>query len=163
MSLGSRSLVMVLTCLSCTLASGATARRDPHSEETAIRALDRRWEEAIVAKDLDGTLAPYADDAAFLAPNAAVSSGKPAIRSAWAEFFKSPGLSLTFGPITVRVSRAADMAYEIGTYTMSLDGPNGRVEEQGKYVVVWTRMGSDWKVAADISNSSRPPTVPAGS
>ena len=55
------------------------------------------------------------------------------------------------------------MAYEIGTYTMGLDAPGGRVEDEGKYVVVWTRVGGDWKVAADIFNSNRPAPAPAGS
>jgi len=160
MSLRSKSLVTVLACFACILAFGATARRDPQSEETAIRDLDKRWEEAIVAKDLDRTVAHYADDAAFLAPSAPASSGKAAIRTAWADLLKSPGLSLTFGPTTVRIAHAADMAYEIGTYTMGMDTPNGRVEDQGKYVVVWTKLGADWKVAADIFNSSRPPAAP---
>jgi len=112
---------------------------------------------------VDGTVAHYADDAAFLAPNAPATSGKTAIRAAWTDLLKSPGLSLSFGPTAVRIAHASDMAYEIGTYTMGLDAPGGRVEDEGKYVVVWTRVGGDWKVAADIFNSNRPAPAPAGS
>ncbi len=163
MSLRSRVVVTVLAGFACVLVFDGAARRDPQSEETVIRELDRKWAEAIVAKDLDRTVAHYADDAAFLAPNAPATSGKAAIRTAWDDLLKTPGLSLTFGPTTVRIAHAADMAYEIGTYTMGLDGPSGRVEDDGKYVVVWTRIGGDWKVAADIFNTSRPPATPAGS
>jgi ketosteroid isomerase-like protein len=48
------------------------------------------------------------------------------------------------------------MAYEIGTYEMAMDGPAGRIEDDGKYVVVWRKSDDGWKVAADIFNSSRP-------
>jgi len=163
MSLGSRSSITILACVACLFSFGASVRRGTQSEEQAIRELDRKWTEAIAARDLDATVAHYADDAAFLAPGAPVTSGRAAIRSAWGDLLKSPGLSLTFGPTVVRIAHAADMAYEIGTFTMAMDGPHGRVEDQGKYVVVWTRNGGDWRVAADIFNSSRPPSPPAGS
>jgi uncharacterized protein (TIGR02246 family) len=154
------SLVKILACLACLCALSAAARKEAPSEETVIRELDRKWVEGIAAKDLDSTVAHYADDAAFLAPNASVSTGKVAIRAAWEGLLKSPGLSLTFGPTTIRVARAGDMAYEIGTYKIGMDAPGGRAEDEGKYVYVWTRVGGDWKVAADIFNSSRSPIAP---
>jgi ketosteroid isomerase-like protein len=36
-----------------------------------------------------------------------------------------------------------------------MDSPNGRIEDDGKYVVVWRKTGKGWQVAADIFNSSR--------
>jgi uncharacterized protein (TIGR02246 family) len=156
-------MLPVLACAAALVALGATTRHDARPEETRIRDLDRKWSEAVAARDLDGTVAHYAEDAVFLSPNAPATSGKAAIRAAWKDLLLSPGLSLTFAPMSVRVAHAADMAFEIGSYTMGQDAPGGRVEDDGKYVVVWTRVGGDWKVAADIFNSNRPaaPAPPA--
>ena len=48
------------------------------------------------------------------------------------------------------------MAQEIGSYQLAMDGPNGRVEDDGKYLVVWRERSAGWEVAADMFNSSRP-------
>lgn len=46
------------------------------------------------------------------------------------------------------------MAYEIGTCKLAFDGPKGRIKDNGKYVVVWTKASGEWKAAADIFNSN---------
>ena len=48
------------------------------------------------------------------------------------------------------------MAYEIGTYALGFRGDKGLVQEKGKYVVVWKKVGGTWKAAADIFNSDGP-------
>lgn len=55
-----------------------------------------------------------------------------------------------------RAHRASsgDMAYEIGTYTLSFKGDKGPVQDKGKYVVVWKNTGGHWRAAADIFNSN---------
>jgi len=156
------ALPIVFVCATALAALGATTRHDTRPEEARIRELVKKWNEAVAVRDLDGAVRDYADDASFLAPNAPIASGKVAIRTAWKDLLLSPGLSLTFGPLSVKVAHDADIAYEIGTYKMGVDAAGGRVEDQGKYVVVWTRAGADWKVAADIFNSDRPaPAAPA--
>lgn len=54
-----------------------------------------------------------------------------------------------------------DTAYDVGTYTQRLSTPNGLVEDTGKYIVMLTRTGDDWKIAYAIHNSDRPPTMPS--
>lgn len=67
-----------------------------------------------------------------------------------------PGVSLTFGPTFIEASSSGDLAYEIGTYQLSFEKGGQRVDDRGKYVVVWKRIDGAWKAAADILNSDLP-------
>jgi ketosteroid isomerase-like protein len=45
------------------------------------------------------------------------------------------------------------MALDRGTYKLAV-APNGTAKtDTGKYVVVWRKIGGEWKAAADIFNS----------
>jgi ketosteroid isomerase-like protein len=69
---------------------------------------------------------------------------------------QAPGATLTWTPTLIRVANAGDLAYDLGTYTFSFDGPDGKVTDTGKYVTVWTKVDGQWKIAADIGNSDLP-------
>ena len=45
-------------------------------------------------------------------------------------------------------------AREIGTFSMKTKGPTPK-EISGKYVVVWERVGRNWKLAIDIWNEGK--------
>src|SRR3954468_12074360 len=47
-----------------------------------------------------------------------------------------------------------DAAREIGTFTLRTKGQPPQ-EVTGKYVVVWQKVGGDWKLATDIWNSDK--------
>ena len=98
----------------------------------------------------------YAADGSFMPPNTPRIDGRDAIRSAFAEMLQGPNVSLTFQPTEIVVAQSADMAYDIGTYNLAMDGPEGRIEDEGKYVVVWKKVNGEWKVAVDIFNSDKP-------
>ena len=53
--------------------------------ERAIRAADAASLKAAKEKDVDRTVSNYADDAAWLSPNAPIAQGKEAIRAGWAK------------------------------------------------------------------------------
>ena len=42
----------------------------------------------------------------------------------------------------------------IGTYSLRTKGPTSE-ELTGKYLVVWEKVGNDWKLAADIWNDGK--------
>ena len=126
------------------------------AEEQAIRETIRRWIEVIDARDPAGTAGFYAEDGVFMVPNVPLARGHDAIRDAWVGLFQAPNLSLKIETGSIEVAKAGDMAYELGTYRLGLDGPQGRIEDDGKYVVVWKKRGGRWQAAADIFNSSRP-------
>ena len=45
-------------------------------------------------------------------------------------------------------------AREIGTFSLKTKGSTPQ-EVTGKYLVVWEKIGSDWKLAADIWNDGK--------
>ena len=45
-------------------------------------------------------------------------------------------------------------AREIGTFNLKTKGPRPQ-EVSGKYVVVWEKVGNDWKLATDIWNEGK--------
>jgi ketosteroid isomerase-like protein len=69
---------------------------------------------------------------------------------------QTPGFDLTFVPDQIIVSSSGDMALDRGTYRLAI-APDGTTQsDTGKYVVVWRKIGGDWKAAADIFNSNLP-------
>ncbi len=69
---------------------------------------------------------------------------------------QTPGFDLTFVPEQIIVSSSGDMALDRGTYRLAV-APNGTAQtDTGKYVVVWRKVGGEWKAAADIFNSDLP-------
>ena len=129
---------------------------DTGADEQAIRGQVDRWLQLVKAKDAAGIAALYAEDGAVMPPNAPIGKGRTAIQQTWASMMQTPGFDLTFVPDQIIVSSSGDMALDRGTYRLAV-APNGTAQtDTGKYVVVWRKIGSDWKAAADIFNSDLP-------
>ena len=133
-----------------------TTRLESVSDEQTIRELDRRWVAAFAARNLDAIASVYADDAVLMMPHAPHAYGHAEIGAGWAKLLETPGVSLTFRPAKIDVAESGDMASDIGTYTFAMSGPTGRIEDRGKYLVVWKKVNGVWKVLADMFNSSLP-------
>jgi ketosteroid isomerase-like protein len=78
--------------------------------------------------------------------------GRAAIEALWesmAEQVSDPKLTtLDVKPLGPSAAR------EIGTFSLTSKGATPQ-EVTGKYVVVWEKIGSDWKLAADIWNDGK--------
>ena len=136
--------------------ANSTAAVDTGADEQAIRGQVDRWLQLVKAKDAAGIAALYAEDGAVMPPNAPIGKGRPAIQQTWASMMRTPGFGLTFVPEQIVVSSSGDMALDRGTYSLAI-APDGTAQtDTGKYVVVWRKIGSDWKAAADIFNSDLP-------
>lgn len=142
--------------LSLIFASGFAFARGESSDEKTIRDLDAAWSQAAQAKDLDKAVSYYADDASMLPDNAPIATGKAQIREAWSHLLAMPGVSLSFSPAKVVVSKSRDLAYEIGTYQLMVNDAQGNpTKSVGKYVVNWEKRAGEWKVVADIFNGDK--------
>lgn len=142
-------------------ASCATVSVNPATEEAAVRARSAEWNRAVTARNLDAIAAIHSPTAVVMMPNAPMMTGATAIRRSWQEAFASPNLSVNWQPSTITVARSGDVAAEVGTYTMSFDTPQGRVNDSGGYTTVWQKVDGQWVVASDIVTSSQPlPTPP---
>ncbi|MBW4093598.1 MAG: SgcJ/EcaC family oxidoreductase [Proteobacteria bacterium] len=129
--------------------ASATADRE-------IRALIPAWLDAVRRKDSAAIAEFYTPDGRFMVPNAPIAEGHAAVAALWDHLLALPNAALRFGPTHIEAD--GDLAFEIGTYTLGFDRPGAaRVEDRGKYVVVWKRRDGTWKAAADILNSDLPP------
>ena len=134
----------------------STAAVDSGADEQAIRGHVDQWLQLVKAKDAAGIAELYAEDGAVMPPNAPISKGRAAIQQTWASLMRKPGFGLTFVPEQIIVSSSGDMALDRGTYRLAV-APDGTAQtDTGKYVVVWRKIGSEWKAAADIFNSDLP-------
>jgi uncharacterized protein (TIGR02246 family) len=134
----------------------STAAVDTGADEQAIRRHVDQWLQLVKAKDAAGIAELYAEDGAVMPPNAPISKGRAAIQQTWASLMRKPGFGLTFVPEQIIVSSSGDMALDRGTYRLAV-APDGTAQtDTGKYVVVWRKIGSEWKAAADIFNSDLP-------
>jgi ketosteroid isomerase-like protein len=97
----------------------------------------------------------YAPDAIELPPNQPAVQGRAAI----AEFLGSFSKVTSFGAQTLDLTGAGDLAYQYGTYHMVMEGPNGPMTDDGKFIEVWKRQtDGSWKVPYDMLNSDVPAT-----
>jgi uncharacterized protein (TIGR02246 family) len=128
-------------------------RADMSADEQKIRELGQKWDAAVRAKDAVACAGFYASDGAMLNADAPLARGTAAITAAWQRLLSMRNVNLTFASTQLIVSNGGDMAYDVGTYELSFDDDKGMVRDVGKYVTVWKKVGGEWKVAADISNS----------
>lgn len=149
------AFVVALVAVLVIVASGAI-RADGKPEHVRIRELNAQWIEAIKSKDAQACAAFYAEDGRIMPPSAAAAQGTQAIAAVWESFFRLKNFVLTFKPTQIVVAQAGDIAYDVGTYSLSFDSELGPVRDRGKYVLVWRKVRDEWKVAADIFNSDGP-------
>jgi len=129
---------------------------DTGADEQAIRGHVDRWVQLVKAKNAAGIASLYAEDGAVMPPNAPIGKGRAAVEQTWAAMMRTPGFGLTIAPEQIVVSSSGDMALDRGTYSLTI-APDGTTQtDTGKYVVVWRKIGSEWKAAADIFNSDLP-------
>ena len=139
-------LSVCLALIPITVAFAASA------EEKAVRDADAEWSKVAGAKDLDKTVAFYADDAVVMPPNQAAVTTKDGIRNLWKGFLDSLQ-DISWKTTRVEVAKSGDMAFLTGTYEMTMkDG----TKDHGKYCEVWEKKGSTWKVGIDMFSSDLP-------
>jgi uncharacterized protein (TIGR02246 family) len=153
------SLALFLLAAGCAPQPPADTRA---ADEASIRDLDTQWSKTALARDLDGAVSYYSDDASLMAPNAPIAASKDAIRAAWGPLV-APGVSTSWNATKVEVARSGDLAYVMGVYDVTATDPQGKSStEHGKSVEVWRKQADGkWKCVADIFNSDLPLPAPA--
>jgi len=129
------------------------------AEVSKINEVTQTFVKAALAKDWATVAALYVDDAVLNPPHEPAVKGRTAIR-AWMEKF--PPLT-DFKASNVKVEGRDDLAYVLGTYTMTIAPPGapGAVNDSGKYVEVRRRQPDGrWLIAVDIFNSDLPASPP---
>jgi uncharacterized protein (TIGR02246 family) len=119
------------------------------AQRAEIEAANGKWMEFFSKGDFDGTASLYTVDATAFPPGSGMVKGRVAIAAMWksmAEHVRDPKVT------TLDVKRLGpSAAREIGAFSPETKGVIPR-KITGKYVVVWQKIGRDWKLATDIWN-----------
>ena len=130
----------------------ATIAAPAAAQQAEIAAANAKWIAFFNKGDFDGVASLYTADATAFPPGSAMVKGRAAIGAMWkgmAEHGTDPKVT------TLDVKRLGPAAArEIGTFSLKTkDSPPK--ELTGKYVVIWEKVGKDWKLAADIWNEGK--------
>ena len=137
--------LLTATCL-C-LPVSATAQ-----DKATIQSLNDQFTRAFNAGDIAAVAAHYTEDAVVLPPGAEMVLGRNAILTFWKSAADQIGdIKLTAVDVKPLGSNAAR---EIGTFSLRTKGAQSQ-QVTGKYVVVWEKVGGDWKLAPDIWNMNK--------
>jgi uncharacterized protein (TIGR02246 family) len=152
------SLVLIGFALACQQPPPPSPPDTRAADERAVREADAAWSKAVAAKDVEGHLSFFADDALVLPPNAPMLTGKESIRKGLSEMMATPGFAMSWQPTKAEASRGGDLAYTVGTYQFMLNNAKGKpVTDRGKYMTVWKKQSNgNWKAVADMANSDLP-------
>ena len=128
------------------------------ADEQAIRAAEIEAVHAFNEGNLDGYMASYPEDSAWLPPNAPIVNGAEAIRSLAAQLAANPGFAFAVEVDAVEVSGDGRMAYLVGYYELTLSDSDGNPgTDSGKFVEVWKKHpDASWKHVLAIWNSNSP-------
>ena len=129
---------------------------DIRAEEEAIRQQGRKYLDGAKNKDAEAGASVFARNGVFLYPGMPLVQGQSALRDAFSTFMSTPGFALSFEPTQIEIAQAGDLAYELGTYRLQMEPPEGRVDDTGKYVSVWKKEGDRWELVVDAPSSNQP-------
>lgn len=144
--------VLVLIAASCTQ---APSELDVKAD---IERINETMTTAISNQDVETLMAHYTDDVLMLPSNHDPVEGIEAVRQMWTDGFKHGMGHLEF--ITGDATAVGDIAQEHGVYKYYT--PDKQMVDHGKYMVLWKKVGDQWKIAKDIWNSSLPMPPRAG-
>ena len=135
-------VIAIVTCLTAPVLA----------QQAEIEAVNAKWMDFFNEGDFARVASLYTDDATAFPPGSAMVKGRAAIAAMWksmAEKVNDPKVTtLEVKPLGPTAAR------EIGTLSLRTKGEKPQ-EVVGKYVVVWEKVGNDWKLAADIWNEGK--------
>ena len=152
-------LSTVLVLASCSPAGDAKPAPVSASVEE-LGQMNRDFAAALNAKDAALAASYYTEAAVVIPPGEAMVQGRAAIEAYWKAAIEQGGVR-DASVQTIKAESSGDVGYEIGTFTLTVNGPDGTpVQEHGRYIELLKR-GADgkWYSTAGIWNSA-PPTAP---
>jgi uncharacterized protein (TIGR02246 family) len=137
------------------LSACATMTVNQAGEEAAIRAAEAEYIAAFNAHDANRLLGVHTPDAVLMVSNAPLSTGTTALRSSFTDLFTQVSPTLSFTPTKIDVT-SPTTAYDYGTYTLTLNTPQGPMTDRGNYASVWRKIDGQWRIALDAPVTSTP-------
>jgi uncharacterized protein (TIGR02246 family) len=119
-----------------------------------IDAANAKWVAAFNKGDAAAVAQLYTEQATALPPGAPMAKGRAAIQAFWQGAIQS---GLTNASLkALQVDQFGTAAREIGQFSLdALNAQKQTVHVEGKYVVLWRRVGGSWKLDTDIWNMNQ--------
>jgi len=110
----------------------------------------KNFSKAYMAADYDKLATFYSEDGKIFPPGADIIVGREAIKKRW---ILPKGVKVLAHKVTPEeIKIIDDYAYDYGYYEGSSNNKKGNNPFKGKYMIVWKKMGADWKIYLDIWN-----------
>jgi uncharacterized protein (TIGR02246 family) len=133
------------------LAMAATAQARGIKDD--IDAANAKFVAAFNKGDAAGVARFYTEQATVLPPGAPMAEGRAAIQSFWQGALQAGYKNMSLKAL--RVDQFGNAAREIGQFTLDAPNPQQQITHvEGKYVVLWRRIGGSWKLDTDIWNAN---------
>ena len=141
------------TADSSAASSTATSTFDEGAARAQILAADSAFQRGMMAKHADSLMVFYDADVVSMGAGAKPVKGTTDVRAMYDKAVKTNPRDFTFQSDGVNFSADHTMAWDYGTYTGTMDGPNGKpVKGAGNFLNVWKNVGGKWLIVAEISN-----------
>jgi ketosteroid isomerase-like protein len=151
--------LVFLLCITFSCQQGEEVAEEPavdiEAEKQVILQLDQQWIEAENRKDLEATMSNAAEGIICQPPDMPQIEGLAALRNFYTELFKIL-VSIEAGTTNVIVSKSGDMAWQYGWNRNVLEGPEGPIEGEWKYLGVWQKIDGKWKAVAVSFSGNKP-------
>jgi uncharacterized protein (TIGR02246 family) len=153
---GIAGLLSIALCI--VLAGCAPSPPPDNSAEarTGIEAVNATFMKMVEEKNAAGLAALYTDTARIMPPNGPTVEGRAEIEEMFAGMLQ--GIARVQLD-TVEVEGHGDTAHEIEALTF-FDASGSKIDE-GKAIVIWKKVGEEWKLHRDMFSSNLPPPPPA--
>ena len=147
------SLAAAAMLAGCTSTNSGAGAGNPDSVKQAIKADEAKWNQQLKAKDIEGVMGHYAEDAFFVAPGVS-ADGSTQIRKVFADASTDPAFSVQFASDKIDVASSGDLAYARGKFSEKYtERKTGKVMTgSGTYVTVYKKQDDgSWKAVEDLA------------
>jgi ketosteroid isomerase-like protein len=145
------------------LLSCSNKNESNETERKALLETDKEWSKSVASGDMERVFSYWTEDAIIYPVGMPPAEGKAAIRKFVAVNRSQKNFSLITNPLEATVSKSGDIGYTVGTYQVSMVGPDSiPVIHNGRYMCAWRKVDGSWKCNVEIhSPSEMPPDIRA--
>jgi uncharacterized protein (TIGR02246 family) len=146
-------LIMTALVLASCSRSTDSKSAQPSASKEELGQMNRDFAAALNAKDAKMAASLYTEDAVLIPPGEALVRGRANIEAYWKAAIEDGGVR-DVSVETIEAQSSGALGYEIGTYALTANGPNGEaVKDKGRYIELLKRApDGKWYSTAGIWN-----------
>lgn len=156
--------ILTVSLLVFTLAFLSSCQPSKTNVKEELSKLKARSEGVVAAesaKDIEKAVTFYANDAIVQYNGSPQIQGLEALRNLYQQMFSTPRFKSFSGKTTnIVISQSGDLAYEIGVNRVIMEGSDGDLLDNGKYLAVWKKFDNNWYIVALSFTSDTAQPIP---